>query len=154
MDTLRKQLGEHVRVTREADGYRSRDTFAAAANIGVRSVAAVERGEQAGRKVLTAIERALRWPTGSITAYLEGNADLPAVPAPQPSTIARHEWSADERRKILAMPLDDVIAFGQQIKRTSSERAAVLWLNEAMRLKAEAAAIEPEEAPRRSAGAP
>lgn len=147
MDTLRKQLGEHVRVTREADGYRSRDALAEAANIGVRSVAAVERGEQAGRKVLTAIERALRWPTGSITAYLEGTADLPATPAPQPAP-ARHEWSADERRKILAMSLDDVIAFGQQIKRTSGERAAVLWLHEAMRLKAEAAAIESEDATR------
>src|SRR4051812_46189750 len=102
MDTLRKQLGEHVRVTREADGYRSRDALAEAANIGVRSVAAVERGEQAGRKVLTAIERALGWPTGSITAYLEGTADLPAAPVAEPSTAARHEWSADERRKILA----------------------------------------------------
>lgn len=148
MDTLRKRLGEHVRVTREADGYRSRDALAEAANIGVRSVAAVERGEQAGRKVLTAIERALRWPTGSITAYLDGVAELPAASAAAPTTAPRHEWSADERRKILAMPLDDVIAFGQQIKRTSGERAAVLWLNEAMRIKAEAAAIETEDAPR------
>lgn len=146
MDTLRKQLGEHVRAAREALGYRSRDAFADAANVGTRSIAAVERGEQAGWKVLTAIERALRWPTGSISAYLEGNAGLPV--APVAASPPRHEWSVEERRKILAMSLDDVIAFGQQIKRTSGERAAVLWLNEAMRIKAEAAAIEPENAPR------
>lgn len=93
------------------------------------------------------LEEALRWTRGSIDAVLAGGAPTAreSVLAPAP---ARHEWSAEERRKILAMSLDEVISFGQQIKRTSGERAAVLWLHEAMRLKAEAATIESEDAAR------
>lgn len=134
--------------TRRADLRIKWQDVARRADISIATLGRVRRGEgDLTTDTKYGLEDALRWTRGSIDAVLAGGTPTARESNPAPAA-ARHEWSADERRKILAMPLDDVIAFGQQIKRTSSERAAVLWLNEAMRLKAEAAAIESEDVAR------
>lgn len=138
MDALRKRLGELVRTAREAQGYRSQPAFADAARVSARIISDVERGQKVGRKSLEAIERTLRWTKGSTTTYLEGGSEPAAAP---PSTETTHEWSADSRARILAMSGQEIIAQGRSFLTTSGTRAAMLWLTEAARIKAEAEAI-------------
>ncbi len=136
---MRKKLGEHVRDTRERLGFSSREALAEVADIGTRSVAAVERGEAAGRKVLNAVEEALNWPHGTISAFLKGEAELPPLPkrAPAPELAPRHEWSASERARMRDMSMAEVRDTHDMFRR-KSEYLADVWIREVMRVKAEA----------------
>jgi len=78
MDAHRRELGEHVRDTREAQGIRSQAALAEAAGISARSVAKVELGDPTtGKTVLRALERYFQWPRDSMSEYIARGGDLP-----------------------------------------------------------------------------
>jgi transcriptional regulator with XRE-family HTH domain len=74
MADRRKLLGEHLREVRYAAGYSGRPAFAAVAGVGERSVAAVELGS-GGRKVRSAIARALGIEPSAVEDYIAGRTD-------------------------------------------------------------------------------
>lgn len=146
MDERRKLLGQHIKKTRRAAPYRyrSQKAFAEAIDKHETSVAYAETGhERVGDAVYEAIEAGLDFPAGSIAAYLAGHTDeLPRSEAKQaPAPGVPHEWSAESRARILAMSVEDIIEMGRQLRVTSGDRPAILWLSEATRIKAEAEAI-------------
>ncbi|MFF4600606.1 hypothetical protein [Amycolatopsis sp. NPDC001319] len=92
------------------------------------------------------LERALQWKRGSIDSIASGGEPT-ALPDERASEILPdppHEWSAEERAKILAMTFEDIIDFGRMLRRTSGDHAALLWLKEATRLKTEQGSLDSE----------
>jgi hypothetical protein len=92
------------------------------------------------------VERALHWKRGSIDSIASGGEPT-ALAEEEPATQTSapvHDWSAEERAKILAMSVEDIIDFGRMLRRTSGDHAALLWLNEATRLKTEQGALDAE----------
>jgi transcriptional regulator with XRE-family HTH domain len=141
MEARRRLLGDHVRATREAEGHSSQAAFAEVAGISPRSVAKVESGDPStGRKVFRAIEFALGWPRDSAMDYLEDKGPLPVRASPVLALLeppVPHEFSADERQKILAMSVDEVLDFARELAQ-KSQLAALLWLKEATEIKTQA----------------
>lgn len=78
-----------------------------------------------------ALERVFKWPRNEVDRIL-GEA-------------TPHEWSAEERRVMRSMSLDDAILFGQKLKTDEDEHTAVVWLQEWA--KERDAALSPEDSP-------
>jgi len=125
---------------------------AAGGKVSTRSLQALETADASvGQSVLWDVARQLPgWDEDTPRSILEGGPIPPNAPA-RTAKLQRtdempppHEWSAEARRKILAMSLEDILDFARQIRTTSGDRAAILWLKEATRIKAEAPAIEAE----------
>ncbi|UKD55098.1 hypothetical protein L3Q65_45845 [Amycolatopsis sp. FU40] len=128
------------------------DEVAAAARISVGNLYRIASDPGAAQRMRSTskkgIERALLWESGSVDTVAEGGeptrlptertaADRPRRP--------RHEWSARQRAKILAMSFEDALDLAEQIYGGSGEDAAWTWLREAAQLKLEAAGIEVPE---------
>lgn len=156
MDDARQNLTDDLAAERARRGLTWVEV-ARALGMSAQNLARIRAGEisvspGAGR----AIERFLRWKPGSVAARLEGgqpepvepvdpittaNPVVPGCPASAEAAGGRHEWSAESRHRILAMSVEDILDFGRQIRATGGDRAAILWLREATRIKAEAPAI-------------
>lgn len=106
----RERLGEAVKNGRLASGHRWRTSFARAADISVRSVQAVEKGEPVvGEAALYAIGRTLpNWTPETPRAILEGEDPPPIEPRPQAA-----------EPKVMTAVAPDVRPFDQ--------RALMLW---------------------------
>lgn len=151
----RLRLGQAVAQARTAAGYPYRTDLvdavkAAGGKLSIRSLQALEAGDASvGQSVLFAVARLLpNWDEDTPRIVLEAGPIPPTLtPVVRlgPSAnydMAPYEWSAESRQKILAMDMADVLDFAQQVLATSGDRAVILWLQEAIRLKAEALAIE------------
>ncbi|MFD5245068.1 hypothetical protein ACFWIW_11015 [Amycolatopsis sp. NPDC058340] len=154
VETRRKEVGQEIKRARRRKKFKSQKAFAEHIDVHESSVAYAEIGsDRIGESVFEAIEGGIDWPIGSTQAYIDGTGappwtltPTPAKPPIEPRTEmpAPHEWSAEARRKILAMSVEDILEFARQIRITSGDRAAILWLKEASRIKAEAPTIEAE----------
>lgn len=119
MDLRRKKLGDFIRVDREWRGYKSRKAFGDAVGLSERSIAAVERGEDVGRKVLNAVERGLDMPLNAAVQFIEsGDVSLlqrattgPGSPEPQRSDA---EKLAELNRRV-AESLAEAAEFQRQV---------------------------------------
>lgn len=121
------------------------EEVAAEAGVSVVTLRRNAGDDLSGMRVTTkkGIERALRWDSGSVDAITRGGeptrlAEESAAPRSRP----RHEWTARQRAKILAMSFEDTLDLADQIRSGSGESAAWTWLREAARLKLEAAGVE------------
>jgi hypothetical protein len=139
MDARRKELGQHVRDTRSARGYRSQPAFADAANRSPRAIADVELGNQVGDKVMRSVEEALGWPRGSIARYLAGgplpetkDRRRPAEPQPDPAPDP-------VRARIVAMSYAELGERAAEIEAVSGPEAALQYLEAALRIRRDAA---------------
>jgi hypothetical protein len=139
----RDRLGAAVADARVALGHKFRPGFAMSAGVSLRSLADIERGKPGvGEVNLLTVARALPgWTEDTPRDILEGGP-IPPPPTRRPKrpseTPAQHEWSAESRARILAMSGREIIEQGREFLATSGERAAILWLTEASRIKAEA----------------
>lgn len=84
------------------------------------------------------IERFLLWQPGGLQTFLAGDDPDPLVPVDAPRG-RHHEWSQESIDRIHSMTFDEITEIGRQIRATSGERAAVLWLAEAWQIKREQA---------------
>lgn len=137
----RERLGAAVAEGRVAAGYKFRPPFAKVAQVSLRSLVDIETGKPgAGEANLTAIARALpNWTEDTPREVLEGGPIPPlATETPAEPTRTAHEWSAEERAQMAAMSMDQVMATYGDL-RTRSEYVALLWLDEATRIKREQA---------------
>lgn len=128
----------------------SQSDLARRAKIGPRKVSDVERGIRAGSKTYDALEPVLHFPPGSIEQYLRGAGPLPvaAKPAGQGDAAERpsgetppYEWSAESRRKLIAMSMEEVLQLVEHTRLLRGDVEAERALIAIMRLREEAAAI-------------
>jgi transcriptional regulator with XRE-family HTH domain len=146
VDERLRNLGALVRRERTAQEVGSQGDLATLAKISPRKVSDVERGLGAGPKTYDALERALGFPDGSFERYLAGGPLPEAVKVERSAAEVRHEWSAEDRQKILSMSDDEIIEFGRMMGRLEGKSVMRRWMIEALRLKDEAASVAEEEA--------
>jgi transcriptional regulator with XRE-family HTH domain len=102
-DHARERLGSAIAKARVASGHKRRTTFARAAGVSVRTVAAVERGEPTvGQSSLFAIGRTLpNWTEDTPKTILEGGA-VPPTDAPVAAEDAQAVQREEHRRRLEA----------------------------------------------------
>lgn len=140
MDAHRRELGEHVRATREAQGIRSQSALADAAGISPRSVAKVELGDPStGKTVFRALERLFGWPRDSMSDYVVNGGALPVgSPAGEPDGGADDPVPAG-RRRIVEMTAEELVARVLELSEAVNAKAAAEFLENAMAIRDEAA---------------
>lgn len=112
----RKRLGDAVIEAREADGYKFRPSFAAAAGVSLRSLTALELGEPTvGATTLRAVGRTLStWTADTPQSVLEGGPIPPtaqlAAPPIDPEERAIYDslfpLSHEERMQTIAVVME------------------------------------------------
>lgn len=107
---------------------RSQPALAKAAGISPRKVSDVERGEHAGVKTYAAIDRALGFPLGTLTNYLDGKIDaLPEKAIGEASvTEAWQPVLTDEQ--IIAMTSREIMTHYVQLDNEFGKAPADDWL--------------------------
>lgn len=127
-----------MRRERVAQGMRSQPALAKAAGISPRKVSDVERGERAGVKTYAAIDRALGFPLGTLTNYLDGKID--ALPEGASGEVVGTEpWQpvlADER--IIAMTSHEIAAHYVKLDNEFGKAAADDWMFHAAAIRYDA----------------
>lgn len=119
MDAHRRELGEHVRDTREAQGIRSQAALAEAAGISARSVAKVELGDPTtGKTILRAVERFFRWPRDSTSDYIARGGNLPVAAPPDEADVrdVTSEMSATRRRIVEMSEADMAVRIAEMLE--------------------------------------
>jgi len=134
MDVHRHALGEHVRATREAEGYRSRAAFGEAAGVSERSVAKVELGDPSvGKTVLRAVERLFGWPLDSASQYITDGVELPARAGP-----AADAEMSEARRRLVQMSNTELALRIAEVAEVQGGEAAGELLERILAIRAEA----------------
>lgn len=138
MDAHRRELGEHVRDTREAQGIRSQAALAEAAGISARSVAKVELGDPTtGKTVLRALERHFGWPRDSTSEYIARGGDLP-VAVPQDRAPEVTEEVSAARRRIVEMTHEEIAVRVAEVAELQGAKAAGELLESIFAIREEA----------------
>jgi ribosome-binding protein aMBF1 (putative translation factor) len=140
MEAHRRELGEHVRDTREAQGIRSQAALAEAAGISARSVAKVELGDPStGKTVLRALERHFGWPRDSTAEYIARGGALPVteIHDTDASPDVEPEISA-ARRRIIEMSHEDIAARIAEVTELQGAKAAGELLESILTIRDEA----------------
>lgn len=131
MRDRQKILGDEVRDAREAMGFRSRETFAAAARVSLRSIDKVENGEAGvGPKVLGAVARTLGWRRADLEAFLSEETDRLPARATQAHTRQTDEW-------VISATYPDLGVEADRIQAEEGPSAARRWMEEALRIRQE-----------------
>jgi transcriptional regulator with XRE-family HTH domain len=133
--------------TRRADLRIKWQDVARRADISIATLGRVRRGEgDLTTDTKYGLEDALKWTRGSVDATLAGGNPTLRESAPAPTRAAPpYEWSATARRLIIGMTSEEISELGRTI---DNEQSRLRWMRDALRIKREAAAIEPETAPR------
>jgi hypothetical protein len=135
MDARRKELGQHVRDTRSARGYRSQPAFADAANRSPRAIADVERGIEVGEKVMRSVEEALGWPRDSIAKFLAGGP-LPQAYGRRHDDHPQVDVVTDPvRARIAAMTNRELLERAAEIELTAGKECADLYVESAWEIR-------------------
>lgn len=127
-----------MRRERVAQGMRSQPALAKAAGISPRKVSDVERGERAGVKTYAAIDRALGFPLGTLSDYLDGRIDA------LPETVLGETTAAEPWRpvltdaQIIAMTSREIAAHYVQLDNEFGKAAADDWLYHAASIRYDA----------------
>lgn len=138
MDAHRRELGEHVRDTREAQGIRSQAALADAAGISARSVAKVELGDPTtGKTVLRALERYFQWPRDSTSEYIARGGALPEAEPQENASEGAAEVSA-ARRRIVEMTHEEIAVRIAEVTELQGAKAAGELLERIFTIRAEA----------------
>lgn len=152
MDAGRERLTEELNQRRRALKLRW-NAVAVRLEMSVQNLLRIRQGDiSISEDAEDAIERFLRWETGSVQAVLAGGEPTPlkvdvSYPAAEFELQAvRHEFSADARQRILEMTIFEIIDFVRDMATQSSPRAAEAWLRAAMVLRAEVSALADEPA--------
>lgn len=141
MEAHRRELGEHVRDTREAQGIRSQAALAEAAGISARSVAKVELGDPTtGKVILRAVERVFRWPRDSTSDFIARGGDLPTATTQGPD-VSPPEPAPDvsaARRRIIEMSHEEIAARIAEVAELQGAKAAGELLGRILTIRDEA----------------
>jgi transcriptional regulator with XRE-family HTH domain len=145
----RERLGAAVAAARTALGFKFRPGFAKDAGVSLRSLADIERGKPGvGEANLLTVARALPgWTEDTPREILEGGPVPPAVRrSKRPSeTPPPREWSAASRARMGAMSGEEILDQARDFIATSGETAAMWWVADVARIKAEALSISLSE---------
>lgn len=136
---IRRRLGVEIALLRERLGYPKQPDLAAAAQIGKRTVVAVEGGDKVSSKTLGKIEATLGLEPGIFEAYLA--EEIKALPMP----VSRSQPSRQSEEWILAASYADIGAEADRIQGEEGAVAARLWVDEAMKVKQAHAARQQSE---------
>ncbi|MEU4576658.1 helix-turn-helix transcriptional regulator [Nonomuraea sp. NPDC023979] len=94
----RQRLADYVIRRRVAMGYKTREDFAAAVRLSVRTLGDIERARRpVAASTVAAVEEFLRWQPGSFTAILAGGEPELVDEESEPSSAATPPASAPER---------------------------------------------------------
>jgi hypothetical protein len=148
VETRRKEVGRQIKAARRLKKFRSQRAFADHIDVSESSVANAETGsDRIGEGVFAAIEDGLKWPIGSITAYIGGADKEPWVLAgedlqsgsesPPAPVVERRLWPTDA--EIIAMSTDDLARFALNLQRDAGSQQAEDWLFHALSVRREAA---------------
>lgn len=145
-ETRKKTFGNAARRARERAGFAKRPAFARATGLSVRTIAAVELGEEGagGRESRGQIAEALGFDLDEVEDYIEGKTDTVPAPAGVPSRTARLDlqW-------ILTAPRGAVVDVSKLVEEVSGAAVAEKFLLDALELRRrhndESGGIEPRE---------
>jgi hypothetical protein len=133
-DARLRDLGEHVRVSRESAGYPTITSFVGPSR-SVRSISAIELGDPVGDKVQRSVESALGWPSGSIAKYVAGG------PLPKPYG-RRHDdhpqvdvVTDPVRARIAAMTNRELLERAAEIELTAGKECADAYVESAWEIR-------------------
>jgi transcriptional regulator with XRE-family HTH domain len=151
-ESRKKILGRAARTARERAGYRKRPAFARATGLSVRTIAAVELGEEGagGRESRAVFAEAVGWNPADVEDYIEGRREEP----PTTTSAAPSAFSLDAG-EILTAPREEIIKLSRVIERVSGSAIAEKFLLDALELRrqhAERGGIEPSTAEKRDVG--
>lgn len=133
-----------MRRERTSQNHGSQADLARRARISARKVSDVERGIRAGTKTYDALEPVLGFPPGSIEHYLRRGGPLPkaeerAGTPPDSQDDERYEWSAESRRRLVAMSMEEVLQLVEHTRLVRGDAEAERVLRAVMRLRDDAA---------------
>ncbi len=91
VDQSRKQARLVLQARRSELGFTSQEALAEAADVGLSTVARLERGQRLSAVKEAAVERALRWEYGSIEALFRGDEPTPLLATPSDGDARKPE---------------------------------------------------------------
>jgi hypothetical protein len=109
-----RRLGEHVTRRREHELGMTQADVHAAGGPSPASQRKIERGElpEATARTLGSLERALRWPAGTINRILAGGEPDGAAPTPPPAVLSDADRLMDYEIKLLEIRDDPQLSSG------------------------------------------